>query len=557
MALGARKLAAEALIAKSGRGTRRHTPVCIEWLLDGKDMPLCSFGGRWDSVESEYDRPAETAVPISLHGAQANAARWFVSWLIRHIDYRRLVQSGETQRSGYELVYGDSERVMRALLYGGRGSGKTYLASSCAAAYAVAIPKSRVVILCPFIDHTIEVRDALLGKNLATEWREYHATDNRIDLVNGSRIELLTARGKTEMKIGSADLVIINEAQEIPQQLTDDLLRLDTGGVQVLTCNPPRSQKGAWLMKWHEEMLRGERPESRHFFLDPRRNPHIPPDTFTQAHRLLGSTRYRREYLGDMAAPLTDVVFEGYTDDVNKLEYVPTSWRDVTAIVAERHYQAPGAEWVLGLDFDQYTGSKGCTWSASRFYEMPSGAVCQVIEMAESLIPGEIKLGARLHEVERHGYRCFSPETTVLVCDASAQHQNNERDWEKPTSWERLEKMGWEILRRPDAELATNPPVWLRMSLCDFLLRDIPGKGGREPLIYVLPQAQCVRDSMRFYPKKKNGEPNRRSEHAHPADTWSYVAWRKWGHERDIIELLAAERARKGPEFMARPSYNL
>jgi hypothetical protein len=101
-----------------------------------------------------------------------------------------------------------------------------------------------------------------------------------------------------------------------------------------------------------------------------------------------------------------------------------------------------------------------------------------------------------------------------------------------------------------------SPSGFVGRILCDVLLRRIPGAGGREPLVYVLPGARAVRDSLRFYPVKRNGEPDRRSIRAHPADTWTYMAWRRWGADVELRSVVAAEAARAGPRFLPRPEGN-
>lgn len=563
MTLGTRKLVAETLIRQSGESARRYVDLCREWYLDrGPDAPIAAFGGLWDTHQSQYERRhPETSTRVYLHGAQEAPARWYLSWLDDHLKVRRLVADGWTQAAASLEVHGEA-RVTRCLLYGGRGSGKSYLAAEIAGCHTLAVPGARIVVLCPFEDHTREISDYLLRDILATEWRDYHITDNRIDVVNGSRIEMLTARGKREMKVGSADLVVVNEAQEIERQLIDDLLRLDTGGIQVLTCNPPRSSKGEWLAKWHEEMADGVRPDSVQFFLDPRRNPHVNPQDMYNARLQLGETRYRREYLGDMSAPMSDVVFTGYVDGVNCLPYVPIDWRDVTAEIAEKYFNTPGAEWILGADFDKRAG---CTWVASRFYVPPqqrrgprgiSDAV-MVIEHCEVGIMGEARLPENLAAFERiSGYRTFYPDRCALVTDASGSWQNEDRDWEDPPAWSHLEVAGWRPLR-PDKMLDKNPPVAERLATADILLRAAPGEGARPPRVYVLPGARAVRDSLRYYPVKRNGEPNRKSQHAHPADAWTYIAWRRWGNETALREALLAESARTAPRFVPRPSRDL
>jgi hypothetical protein len=558
VALGVRKLVAETLLAASGTSSRRYVDLCIEWYVGDARAPLATFGGRWDTQRQEYARAhPETCAVIRWHRAQEAASRWYIDWLADHLRARRLVRDGATQAAAMRAVYGDGQRVKRVLLFGGRGSGKSHWASGTAGTHAVAIPGARVVVLCPQLDHTVEIADAILGKVLPTEVRAYTAQNHTIELINGSRIELITAKGKRDCKIGSADLVIVNEAQEIPQQLIDDLLRLDTGGVQLLTLNPPRSAKGAWLVDFHEAIKAGEAPEGIQFYLDPRLNPHIPPDDFRDARRLLGEARYRREYLGDMAAPLTDVVFESYSDSVNRIDFVPSTWRDVTAAVAERWFEAPGAEWIIGADFDKRAG---CTWVAGRFYAAPGARLERaafVIEHAEAGIKGERQLAASLAAFERiGGYRTFHPDRTVIVGDASGAWQNTEREWERPPAFDHLVEDGWRVVK-PQAHAGGNPRVWERLAAADLLLRRIPGAQGREPLVYVLSTARCVRDSLRYYPLKRNGEPDRRSQHAHPADAWTYVTWRRWGDDPAMRDALGAMSAQAGPKFVPRRTRNL
>jgi hypothetical protein len=58
----------------------------------------------------------------------------------------------------------------------------------------------------------------------------------------------------------------------------------------------------------------------------------------------------------------------------------------------------------------------------------------------------------------------------------------------------------------------------------------------------VLGTAPAVLESLRQYPAKKNGEPVRTSEHAHPADCWTYIAWRRWGRDPDTIKVVNSAR---------------
>uniref|UniRef100_UPI003D12653C hypothetical protein n=1 Tax=Haliangium sp. TaxID=2663208 RepID=UPI003D12653C len=219
-----------------------------------------------------------------------------------------------------------------------------------------------------------------------------------------------------------------------------------------------------------------------------------------------------------------------YSDHANLLPFVPTGWIDVTARVAGRWYERE-ARRIVGSDFDK---SAGCTWAGARFYlRHPDDELEQavmVIEHSEAGILDEPAMAQRLHDVtDEHGYRLFYPADTVLVGDASGGWQDTKRNPADPgKSFEAFERAGWTVIR-PDPNLAGNPRVRDRFNLANYLLRK---SRERDPLVYVLPGAVEVVDSLREYPMKGEN-PARWHEHAHPADAWTYTAWRRWGRDPD------------------------
>ena len=526
-----RELAVAKLLQRDAASAARHVDLCLEIWLDGEDEPLLVVGGRWDRVTNSYDGEAESAVVIRLHRGQADAARWFAQWLKQHLALRTLRAEGTPAEAAVDEIYGDHLPQVSALLYGGRRGGKSYVACVFAALMALAVPGARVVCVSPLLSHTEELRQVIEHDLLAREWRLWKEADQRFELANGSQIEFLTAR-KSNLKIGRIDLALLNEAQEQAEIARQDLAGclVDSVGLLLATANPPRSRVGAWVRQWHEQVAINNRPSSTQFFLNPARNPHVPRSVLESLRDSLGELQYRREVLGDMTAPMVDVVFPYYSDHNNLLTFIPTGWRDITAQVAGRWYDRE-AGWIIGADFDKRAG---CTWIGARFYQCdPDDDLDQavmVIEFCETNLLDEQALAKRLYDVtDEHSYRLFYPNDTVIVGDASGGWQDTKRDPDRPDrSFRVLEDADWTVIR-PDPNLKGNPRRHDRFALANYLLRQ---SSERAPMVYVLATAEAVIDSLREFPMRGEN-PDRYHRHAHPADGWTYVAWRRWGRDPD------------------------
>uniref|UniRef100_UPI003D0FAFF0 hypothetical protein n=1 Tax=Haliangium sp. TaxID=2663208 RepID=UPI003D0FAFF0 len=345
-----RELAVAKLLQRDAESAARHVDLSLEVWIDGEDEPLLVVGGRWDRVTNRYTGDAETSVVVRLHRGQADAARWFAAWLEQHVALRRARAEGLPAEAALEEVFGDDAPQVSVLLYGGRRGGKSYMACVFAACMAIAVPGARVVCVSPILDHTEELRLVLEQELLAREWRQWKEADQCFDLANGAQIDFLTAR-KSNLKIGKVDLALLNEAQEQGKIAAEDLAGclVDSVGLLIGTANPPRSLVGAWVRQWHDQLTAGKRASSTQFFLNPARNPHVPQKVLESLRESLGELQYRREVLGDMTAPMIDVVFPCYSDHANLLPFVPTGWIDVTARVAGRWYERE-ARRIVGSD---------------------------------------------------------------------------------------------------------------------------------------------------------------------------------------------------------------
>lgn len=525
----------------------RYLDLCLEISI-GDDDPFLVVGGRWDHVEHRYtdDEPAE-CVRVQLHKGQRDSARWFADWLSKHLEYRRLVAAGVHAEHAVDEAYGDAYETS-VILCGGRMSGKSWEACVLAAAFALALPGARLICVSPEQAKTKELISVMIKTLFARQWRVWKEAAQIIELVNGSVIEFHTGK-KADMKLGDVDLWIANEAQEISEQIVLDLdgSAARRAGLGILTGNPPRRVSGKWFREWYEKSITGAIRSVRAFFLDPRNNPHVPSSRLEQEEEKYGPLKFRREILGDMLAPMQDVVFPEYSPSIHLLKYRPTDWIDVTPMVSAKWY-GKRVSWILGNDFDKRAG---CNWIAARFYLRDKrdeiDKAVMLIEYSEANILNEEMLAERMELAEdQWGYRLFDKADTIIVGDASASWQETTRKWaEKPPSFAQLEGEGWTIIK-PDPNLGGNPKVSRRFDTANYLLRR---SRAREPVVYVLHTATSVVNSLRDYPKK-NGHEDRDSEHAHPADAWTYVAWRRWG--RDPIEDPNKDRM-LAHESVARP----
>lgn len=521
------------------------------------DTPIIRVGGKWNQSQNRYIGPADTEVQIDLAPSQYEAATDFAYWLRKHLEIRQLVEDGTNPNDADRKVWGDETPIYTMFCFGGRRGGKSWLACLCAAIYAVTIPRARVVLAAPTQKECEELRAAIATFCIPANWRRYNRADAVFALANGSRIELLTG-AKTNLKVGPCDLVVMNEAQEQTEVNRTDLSgnTIDVGGLTILTANPPRTARGQWVQEFHDRIASNDDPKlatDRKYFFDPDLNPFVQERARASLARSLGGAAYRREILGDMGMAVGDVVLSMWSDSHNLIPAVPPSWRDVTAIIAERYYGATGITRLFGADFD---ARAGCCAVSGRFFQHPN---CDSLERAILVIDWshrfinntEDEFPRLLSEAkDSYGYDLIPNKKKVLIiADASGAFQSTERQHTAGDlpSWRRLQRAGFSVAY-PDPKQNRNPLTKHRLSCGNTLLMPAPvhATGDMEdskivysPRVLFTRTAGEVLINNRKYPLRK-GQPDRHSEHAHLVDAWTYLAWRRWGvaYNADEIQMM-------------------
>jgi hypothetical protein len=181
----------------------------------------------------------------------------------------------------------------RVLLNCARQSGKSTMAAILALHQALDGPESLVLILAP------AERQA---KELFSKVAEaYHALGHVIpaesyrklgmELANGSRIEALPGTEKTVRGFSGVDLLILDEAARVPDELYYAVRpMLAVSGGRLMMLSTPYGRRGVF----YEEWTRGEAWER--YEVPATQCPRIPPEFLASERRSLPEWWYRQEY---------------------------------------------------------------------------------------------------------------------------------------------------------------------------------------------------------------------------------------------------------------------
>jgi hypothetical protein len=182
----------------------------------------------------------------------------------------------------------------RILLNCSRQSGKTTVAATKGLHRALFNPEALVLLVSPSLRQSVELFRQLLAVYAAIgQPIPYDAlTQLRLELSNGSRLISLPGSEKTLRGFSGVDLLVVDEASRVP----DDLYRalrpmLATSGGALLVLSTPFGRRGFFYGSWvsDETWLRVEVPASR--------CPRISADFLAEERRALGEWWFRQEYL--------------------------------------------------------------------------------------------------------------------------------------------------------------------------------------------------------------------------------------------------------------------
>ncbi len=184
-------------------------------------------------------------------------------------------------------------RASRILLNCSRQSGKSTVAAAAGLHRALFRPGALVLLVSPSLRQSVELFRQLLAIYAALgQPTPFDAlTQLRLALTNGSRLVSLPGSERTLRGYSAVDLLVIDEAARVP----DDLYRalrpmLATSAGDLIGLSTPFGRRGWFFAAWtgDEHWLRVEVPA--------RMCPRISREFLAEERRLLGEWWYRQEY---------------------------------------------------------------------------------------------------------------------------------------------------------------------------------------------------------------------------------------------------------------------
>lgn len=335
---------------------------------------------------------------IPLNESQVEFTTWFAEWLARY-------------------KANDASRERLVLCGGERRGGKTFDTLFCAVAFAVANPGAIVWLVSP----TFPMRDELertVKEYLPRSWYTYRDMPVlRFTLANGSVIQSISADEPEKLKRGRADVVLFNEGQMMARDaLTYGIpATIDRGGIAIIAANPPRQQRGEWVLTLRESIDANELKSARYFGFDASLNTNIDQDARADVGaimRLIDPRAAAADHddawipVGERAYPKFDKRrHTGPAPDVG----------DITADVLRKKGRA--FPFVAGADFqwNAYQVAVVCQVFANPSGEGPLYAFTDEIVAPESVEDDLIDM------LEERGY---APENLKIIGDASGAWQD-------------------------------------------------------------------------------------------------------------------------------------
>ncbi len=538
MTTSVRSLSLASLVERQEQRAERFLPMqasVYHQNAAGQKRHLLTVGGIWDRVDKLYVCGPDGHVKFSdsersiiVTDAQLDATEWFCDWLQRYI----------------QDDWADVDRAYTALLFGARGGGKTWLACAALALVAIGVPGAKIWAASPTEDKTEELRRELGCEQpsslLPRPWYRYHSDKLEFRLANGSTITQRS--GHLRLREGRADFVLLNEAQLMRERVYRDVRGAITkraGGLVMGAANPPDDLKGQWvanLVRDSEENDSQRRAVC--FHLDPRKNPYSSRDAIESMVHDMSEEDYRRDVLG-LLTPIGKMVFSAFDERKNiRGDDDFAGMRDITPEITRRMLGASYRR-IVAWDFDKtpWIVAIGVRCFASP--DAPNQFVVRIEHelLAEDQDEGDaIKLALSLRQdcpvmtssgIEHAGSLIFDTKTTICIGDASGDWQGTKRIPGR-TSFQYFSRAGWRIVP-PSPMQRSNPPTKQTIRCVNAALCNQAG----ERRLFIHPRCSHTIEALREWPRRDDGEPQWKHQHAHLSAAVRYLCYRLfWQHNQ-------------------------
>lgn len=346
----------ERLSFSGGGATSRFVPMWLQFHLHLRDTPEGKlgpalpglFGGLWDRIACRYVDDANPSV-LPKEGDE------LIDWLDAEVVAREL-HPGQV-----EAVLGNHDGLMRVMLLGGPGSGKTRGLSMVELKWCAQRPTTTGGMVAATSDRLYDPLwlDTLgvLPKTWVERASEY---EMRIDLVNGRRIEFVAAKEPSKL-IGSAIQgkswrdAGIDETQSIHDRSQMDV---DERGRRYGTDYCVFETATRFGNPHFEDRLESYTPEKHAKIIKVsfRDNTFTDPAYFERMKDRYSERDFRRRFLLEDVAP-ENMAYPSYSRENVRPAPIGGNLEDVTRKITKELFGglagAPqnGAAWIVGTDW--------------------------------------------------------------------------------------------------------------------------------------------------------------------------------------------------------------
>lgn len=376
--------------------TERYLHIRLE-MQTREGRRLLSGGGIWDKLERQWVTPRNMTVLREAELARADPSVIGEAHILTvedsQIEYVR--EFGEWL---YAFLHDLPRPAFVDVLAGKRRGGKTWIMVACICLAAVAVPyrvhsDGHVVpfvgwLVVPGYPEQREIHEDIMAvlvrrrdvvaretvevlKAIPDKWWIYRPTPNNCyRFAHGAEVYLKSANRPDGLKQGRVDVIGLNETQKVDGEAAIHCggNTLDTGGLSILACNPPRRARGAWLLdiKYAVDEKRvidpaDGKPVIRWFTIDPEKNKRIHQASRAKFKIFAGiiNPKLAKADADAEWSELADIVCYHFKPE-HALEAIPESWKNVTGEVIQamklREYIRNPVTYTSfgGMDFNQH-----------------------------------------------------------------------------------------------------------------------------------------------------------------------------------------------------------
>lgn len=501
--------------------------------FESSDDLLLSVGGVWDRRLEEYDRDYEpqTGVVVRVHPGQRRAVEWYARWLAVHAGRRD--DPPAPAEDGEDEIDFDPAAAFSSLFAGGRRGGKTWIAAAMCAAYAVEFPNAIVWAVSPSRGRDDTKADEIrryMTDLLAPAWIRRQTVATGWELINGSTIALKSAYVGADpdaIKEGEAHLIWLNEGQKMAARVYTVARAAisDKSGLVLVCANPPVEAKDQqWVSDFASDAAAGRRA-SVYIDFNPLDNPHINRRALLAMRAEVDERTFAIEVLGQFLAPADAVAYNWVRFENERPMPEPGgALIDVTAEFLRDADEGEGITNLVGLDVQRIPYIGGPVY---RFYcehgQKPTRDNVLAWIVGEAVLDGgdEINFCAEL------AARQFLPESTLIVCDATAEYQHSRRrsaddpppEWKGRGSFDIIRVAGYRRIVPPSRMFhRKNPEIVDRVRAFTSM---ICNSAGKRRLFIDRDRAPRTCAAIRDW-RTTHGKPSRTQDVAHLGDGVSY-----------------------------------